>query len=96
MIQAFPALLGATAGAIAGSFLATIILRWPQGRGVLRGRSACDGCGRVLGVVDLVPMVSALVQRGRCRSCGAPIDPLHGRVEAGCAISGAFAVGLSP
>ncbi|MEV5022496.1 prepilin peptidase [Sphingobium sp. LMA1-1-1.1] len=96
MIQAFPALLGATAGAIAGSFLATIILRWPQGRGVLRGRSACDGCGRVLGVVDLVPMVSALVQRGRCRSCGAPIDPLHGRVEAGCAIIGALALGFSP
>lgn len=96
MIQAFPALLGATAGAIAGSFLATIILRWPEGRGVLRGRSACDGCGRVLGVVDLVPMVSALVQRGRCRSCGAPIDPLHGRVEAGCAIIGALALGFSP
>ena len=96
MIQAFPALLGAMAGAIAGSFLATIILRWPHGRGVLRGRSACDGCGRVLGVVDLVPMVSALVQRGRCRSCGAPIDPLHGRVEAGCAIIGALALGFSP
>ena len=96
MIQTFPALLGATAGAIAGSFLATIILRWPEGRGVLRGRSACDGCGRVLGVVDLVPMVSALVQRGRCRSCGAPIDPLHGRVEAGCAIIGALALGFSP
>lgn len=87
---------GGVAGAIAGSFLATLILRWPQGRGVARGRSACDGCGRVLGVIDLVPLLSALLQRGRCRSCGAPIDPLHGRVEAGCAIIGALALGFSP
>ncbi len=96
MIEVFPALLGAIAGAIAGSFLATIVLRWPQGRSVLRGRSACDGCGRILSVFDLVPMASALAQRGRCRTCGAPIDPLHGRVEAGCAIIGALALGFSP
>jgi len=96
VIDPWAALFGAVAGAIAGSFLATLILRWPQGRGVMRGRSACDGCGRVLGAIDLVPMLSALVQRGRCRSCGAAIDPLHGRVEAGCAIIGALALGFVP
>lgn len=96
MIHPLAAMMGGVAGAIAGSFLATLILRWPQGRGVAQGRSACDGCGRVLGVADLVPMLSALVQRGRCRTCGAPIDPLHGRVEAGCAIIGALAFGFAP
>jgi leader peptidase (prepilin peptidase)/N-methyltransferase len=96
VIHPWAALVGAIAGAIAGSFLATLILRWPQGRGVMRGRSACDGCGRLLGPIDLVPMLSALVQRGRCRSCGAAIDPLHGRVEAGCAIIGALALGFAP
>lgn len=96
MIHAFPALLGGIAGAIAGSFLATLILRWPQGRGVARGRSACDGCGRVLSATDLIPMISALSQRGRCRTCGAAIDPLHGRIEAGCAIVGALALGFAP
>ena len=94
MIQPVMALIGGVAGAIIGSFLATLILRWPQGRGVARGRSACDGCGRVLGARDLVPLFSALVQRGRCRTCGARIDPLHGRVEAGCALIGALAVGV--
>ena len=89
-------MLGGVAGAIAGSFLATLILRWPEGRGVTRGRSACDGCGRVLAAIDLVPMLSAVAQRGRCRTCGAPIDPLHGRVEAGCAIIGALALGFAP
>nr|WP_218036492.1 A24 family peptidase [Sphingobium sp. EM0848] len=88
--------LGAIAGAIAGSFLSTLILRWPKGQGVARGRSACDGCGRVLGVADLIPLLSALVQRGRCRTCGAAIDPLHGRMEAGCAIIGALALGFAP
>ena len=96
MIDPLGATLGGVAGAIAGSFLGTLILRWPQGRGVSRGRSACDGCGRLLSVVDLVPLLSALVQRGQCRTCGAAIDPLHGRVEAGCAIIGALALGFAP
>lgn len=96
MIQPVMALVGGVAGAIIGSFLATLILRWPQGRGVARGRSACDGCGRVLGVRDLVPLLSALVQRGRCRTCGTAIDPLHGQVEAGCALIGALAIGGMP
>ncbi|SEJ59901.1 leader peptidase (prepilin peptidase) / N-methyltransferase [Sphingobium sp. AP50] len=96
MIQPIPALIGALAGAILGSFLATLILRWPQGRGVMRGRSACDGCGRTLTARDLIPMLSAMLSKGRCRTCGAAIDPLHGRVEAGCAIIGALAIGFRP
>ncbi len=96
MIEPVAALIGGLAGAILGSFLATLILRWPQGRSVMRGRSACDGCGRTLGARDLIPLVSAMMQRGRCRSCGAAIDPLHGRVEAGCAVIGALALGAMP
>jgi leader peptidase (prepilin peptidase)/N-methyltransferase len=96
VIQPVAALIGALAGAIAGSFLATIILRWPEGRSVMRGRSACDGCGRTLSARDLIPLLSATVQRGHCRNCGARIDPLHGRVEGGCAIIGALAIGGLP
>lgn len=96
MIDPLWAVLGAIAGAIAGSFLGTLILRWPEGRGVMRGRSSCDSCGRVLSAVDLVPMISALLLRGRCRTCGGKIAPLHGRVEAGCAVIGALACGLAP
>ena len=96
MIEPVAALIGGLAGAILGSFLATLILRWPQGRSVMRGRSACHGCGRTLGARDLIPLFSAMMQRGRCRSCGAAIDPLHGRVEAGCAVIGALALGAMP
>lgn len=89
-------LLGGIAGAIAGSFLATLILRWPQGRGLARGRSACDGCGRTLRAVELVPLLSALIQRDRCRTCGKGIDPLHRRVELACALIGGLALAAIP
>ena len=83
-------------GAVIGSFLATLVLRWPEGRSVLTGRSTCDGCGRTLGAVDLFPLVSFLVQRGRCRTCGARIDALHPGVELGCAMAGAISCWLAP
>jgi len=79
---AFWPLLLALLGAVIGSFVATLVIRWPQGRSVVRGRSRCDGCDRVLGARDLVPLVSAALARGTCRRCGAAIDPLHWRVEA--------------
>lgn len=89
-------LAGFLLGAIIGSFLATLILRWPQERSVLSGRSSCDGCGRSLGVADLVPIFSFFVQRGRCRTCGAQIDSLHVAVEFCCALAGALALWLAP
>ena len=45
---------GLLLGAIVGSFLATLLIRWPQGRSVATGRSRCDSCGAKLGVRDLV------------------------------------------
>ena len=81
------ALLGC-AGAIAGSFLSTIIVRWPRDRSVLHGRSACDGCGRTLAPWELVPLLGALTARGRCRNCGHAIDPRHTAIELGCAAIG--------
>lgn len=75
-------------GAILGSFLATLCLRWPQGRRVTSGRSHCDSCDRALTAVDLVPLLSALASGGKCRSCGAAIDPVHGRIELAALIAG--------
>ncbi|MEE2916562.1 A24 family peptidase [Sphingomonas ginsenosidimutans] len=83
-------------GAIAGSFLATIAVRWPMERSVARGRSACDGCGRVLTARDLVPMLSWAAARGRCGACSAPIDPRHPLIEAGCALAGIAAGYAAP
>lgn len=56
-----------------GSFVATVRERWPAGRPLLFVRSQCDSCNRVLAPLQLVPIVSYLAQRGRCRGCGAAI-----------------------
>lgn len=83
---------GAVLGAIVGSFLATILIRWPQERSALGGRSACDSCGAKLGARDLVPILSFIVARGRCRACGARIDPRHLGMELAAAMVGAVAL----
>lgn len=74
-----------------GSFLAVVVLRQPQGRPILWGRSECDACHRVLGPAELIPLVSYAVQRGRCRHCGAAIDPLHPIMEAGALVLAVWA-----
>ena len=71
---AWPALLGAL-GLAFGSFIATVAIRWPEGRSPLKGRSACDSCGKTLGPHELVPLLSYAVRRGRCAGCGARIRP---------------------
>lgn len=83
-------------GAVFGSFIAALVIRWPQGRSVMRGRSACDGCGRVLAPRDLVPLVSALLSGGKCRYCSAAISPLHWRVEALAVLIGGSAGWMVP
>lgn len=94
-IALLPPLFGALLGAVVGSFTSTILLRWPTGRSI-GGRSACDGCGRVLKAWDLVPILSFAAARGRCRSCAAPIDRRHLAIEIASALIGAVALALDP
>ena len=68
-------------GAIVGSFVAALVLRWTEDRSVISGRSACDSCGRTLATIDLVPVLSFVALRGRCRTCHAPIDRRHLIIE---------------
>jgi leader peptidase (prepilin peptidase)/N-methyltransferase len=81
---------------VIGSFLASILVRWPQGRSVLWGRSRCDSCGATLRPRDLVPILSWFLVRGRCRKCGAAIDRSHLAAEAGAALIGLTAILAHP
>lgn len=90
------ALIGAGLGLVIGSFVATVRLRWPRGRGVLGGRSACDSCQAPLGPLELVPVLSFVVQRGRCRRCGAAIDAGHLGIELAAGLVGAVALAAHP
>ncbi|MDE0879448.1 MAG: A24 family peptidase [Sphingomonas bacterium] len=91
----WPIMLGLL-GTIIGSFVAALVVRWPDGRSVTRGRSVCDSCGRALNVVDLVPLFSAMMLRGKCRRCQASINPIHWRIEGAAAIIGVAAGLVAP
>lgn len=93
---ALAATLGGVLGLVIGSFLATVLIRWPARRSVVGGRSACDACGATLGAIELVPLLSWLVRRGRCRRCGAAIDPRHVAIELAAALIGMVAALAHP
>jgi leader peptidase (prepilin peptidase) / N-methyltransferase len=88
--------IGFVLGAIIGSFLAAVLVRWPEGRSVTKGRSRCDSCGRTLSPRDLVPILSWLLVKGRCRHCGAAIDKRLLAIEAGAALIGLTAILAHP
>lgn len=60
-------------GCCMGSFVNVIFSRsdW------YKGRSRCDECGYVLKWYDLLPIVSVLILRGKCRKCKTKIDSSH-------------------
>jgi leader peptidase (prepilin peptidase)/N-methyltransferase len=87
---------GAVSGAIVGSFIATLCVRWQRSEQAAAGRSRCDSCKRPLTAIELVPLVSWLYTRGRCRTCGAPIPRLHLWVELAAALLAALAMALQP
>ncbi len=60
-------------GTVSASFFTCIGSRIAAGKDWIRGRSTCDACGHVLSVRDLIPVLSYLFNRGKCRWCGAEI-----------------------
>lgn len=80
----------AVVGLMVGSFLNVVILRGARGE-TLSGRSYCYSCKKILSAVELIPVVSFLVQKGRCRSCAALLDRQYLAVELLTAALFAFA-----
>jgi prepilin signal peptidase PulO-like enzyme (type II secretory pathway) len=83
-------------GTIIGSFLNVATLRYqPEGRLFdvrdISGRSRCPSCRTTLRWFDLIPLISFLLLRGRCRSCHARLSPQYPLVEAA---GGAIAAGI--
>ena len=74
---AFIALLGL----MVGSFLNVVIHRVPAGESIVSPGSRCPSCGTGVAVYDNVPVVSWLVLRGSCRSCGSSISARYPFVE---------------
>ncbi len=67
-------------GAIIGSFLNVVSLRFNSGKTV-GGRSMCMSCGKTLTWIELIPILSFLAQRGACRKCKSKISWQYPLVE---------------
>ena len=57
-----------TIGTCIASFLGLVVDRFPN-QSILAPRSHCDHCQHILGVWDLIPILSQLLHRFRCRYC---------------------------
>jgi len=66
-------LLYALLGLVVSSFLNVCIDRLPEGESIVSPPSHCPSCGRRLAPFDLIPLLSYVLLRGRCRYCRAPI-----------------------
>lgn len=73
--------LAGVLGLTTGSFGNVVVSRVPEGRSVVRPRSACPHCGSAIRAVDNIPILSWLALRGRCRTCRAPISVRYLAVE---------------
>lgn len=69
-------------GLMVGSFLNVVIYRVPRDESVVTPRSHCPNCDTELANRDNLPVVSWLVLRGKCRTCGHPISRRYPLVEA--------------
>ena len=61
-------------GMIMGSFLNCAAWRIVHGESFIKGRSHCPTCGHALGATELIPVFSWLLQKGRCKWCGARVS----------------------
>jgi leader peptidase (prepilin peptidase) / N-methyltransferase len=77
-------------GLAIGSFLNVCIDRLPAVKSLIKPASACDSCGKGLSPLDLIPVLSYLLLRGRCRYCGARIPKRVLWVELGTGLLLAF------
>lgn len=68
-------------GAVVGSFANVVIGRLPKGESVVRPPSHCPRCKHRLSPLELIPIISWLVLRGRCRNCKEPISVRYPLVE---------------
>lgn len=69
-------------GTILGSGLNCLAYRIVHEQKWSNGRSACPHCGHVLGVWDLIPVVSFLLLKGKCRYCGTKLPKRYVLTEA--------------
>ncbi len=77
-------------GTAIGSFLNVVIWRMPRGEQLSKGRSHCPHCSKELRAIDLIPVLSFVLQKGRCRYCSKRITARYPIIE--LATAGLFTI----
>ena len=71
----------AVLGLVFGSFYLVVATRLPEEKSIIKPGSHCDNCQHMLSWYELIPVISYVIQKGRCRSCGAKIPVLTVIIE---------------
>src|SRR5260221_6476 len=71
-------------GVVFGSAVTALSWRLPRGASWASGRSRCPACNHPLGPLDLVPVLSWVLARGRCRYCRAQVSARYPLIELAC------------
>lgn len=79
-------------GLVFGSFYNVVGLRVPKKESIVSPPSHCVSCNRTLTARDLVPVLSYVFLRGKCRTCGAKVSPIYMATELVTATLFAFAM----
>ena len=68
-------------GSIWGSFCNVCIRRIPNNTSVIKGRSHCPSCNKLIKWYDNIPLISFLILKARCRDCSTTIDVKYFIIE---------------
>lgn len=74
-------------GLVIGSFSSVLVHRLPRKESILKPRSHCPTCSHTLGPAELVPVLSWVWQRGRCRHCATGIPLRYPLLELLCGMA---------
>ena len=75
------AVFSAVFGAMVGSFLNVCIYRIPLDQSVVKPRSRCMSCERLIPWYHNLPIISYFVLRGKCAYCKAPFSFRYAAIE---------------
>lgn len=73
-------------GPAVGNYACSVIYRLPRGQTPFDRHPFCASCNADLNPIDLFPVLSWLLTRGKCRYCAAPIPALYTLVELACGV----------
>jgi leader peptidase (prepilin peptidase)/N-methyltransferase len=89
-------LLAVVLGAVLGSFASAVSWRLPRHLPFANARSVCTSCQRPLKAWDLIPIISWLLARGKCRQCGSAVSGRYVGLELLCAVMAVLIFAIYP